>query len=167
MIDKIQTALKDFEAYAVKNLDCSANGSSTPFTEGIMTRLCDIGQDAGYYVYVKSISQADGGEWLYDMTWLVYDRKRLTDIGLALECEWDYFPGVLDDFQKLLLVRADLRCLIFWSKTLQSTRENIRMLIDEVVGCRKSEHGDDYLFCVWVDEQMGFMFHPYTHESAT
>ncbi|MYE88565.1 hypothetical protein F4X33_06175 [Candidatus Poribacteria bacterium] len=88
-------------------------------------------------------------------------------IGLALECEWDYFPGVLEDFQKLLLVRADLRCLIFWSKTLQSTRESIRRLIDEVVGCRKSEHGDDYLFCVWVDEQMGFMFHPYTHESAT
>ena len=167
MIDQIQTALKDFETYALENLDCSANGSSTPFTEGIMTRLCEIGQDTGNSVYVRGISQADGGEWLYDMTWLVYDRNQLKDIRLALECEWDDFPGVRDDFQKLMLVKADLRCMIFWSKTLQSTKDNIQSLMDQVIGCRKSEPGDDYLFCVWVDEQMGFMFSPYTHEPTT
>ena len=70
------------------------------------------------------------GEWLYDVTWLKYERdlgkrgldlavqarvaaaerKRclLIDSHLVAECEWGNLEQIVDDFEKLLLARAGM-----------------------------------------------------------
>ena len=58
-----------------------------------------------------------GGEWLYDFTCLEYkhndDGGWLKGIPVVAECEWGNKDCIGDDFQKLLLARADVRVMIF------------------------------------------------------
>ena len=168
----IKKTLKEFEAYAREHMDCSYNAATGPWTKGVMTRLCKAGQDAGYYVCVeKKLIKADRGGWLYDMIWIKYCETQLIDVGLVLECEWEIGPEEADrkfdtieyDFQKLILARADLRCMICWAANRDRAVGNIERLIDQVQGFQKSEIGDNYLFCVWVQDERRFEFRSYPH----
>ena len=168
--ESVQTTLKAFETYARDNLDLRYNAPTAPWTKGIMIRLRDVGKKNGYYVCVEKKFKADRGEWLYDMTWIKYCGTQPIDIGLVLELEWEVgredadrkFDKIEYDFQKLLLARADLRCMIFWSATRQSARENIERLIEQVQGFEKKVIGDNYVFCVWLQDEACFKFYPYT-----
>ena len=84
--DLIESALRDFEDYCkIENLTPNARAL---WTKEIMPRLCEAGQDADYFVRVRGIDEADGGEWLYDMVWLQNnERGQLIDVKLVLECE--------------------------------------------------------------------------------
>ena len=130
-----------------------------------MTRLCDTGQKNGYYVCVSKVNAANHGEWLYDMTWLRRDGDQLTDVRLVLELEWGYFPEVHEDFEKLLLAKANLRCMIFWAANQQNAVGNIQALLNQVLEFQKTARGDNYLFCVWLEDEARFDFHTYTNYS--
>lgn len=60
---------------------------------------------------------ANWGEWLCDVTWLQYSGERfqrpLLKMLLAAESEWGDEGDILDDFEKLLVCRADVRVMIF------------------------------------------------------
>ncbi len=171
MIELIQTTLEN----ATDDLR-KLPYSDDCWTRFIMNLLSKLGQEKGYYVCATKADQANRnrGEWLYDMTWIKYDGTHPIDVGLVLECEWNTGPEEADrkfdkieyDFQKLLLTRAELRCLICWPSTRQNAIDTIQSLIDQVQQFQKSECGDNYLFCVWRADKRLFEFCTYTYHPA-
>ena len=93
------------------------------WTRKVKTELCKIGKKFGYRVYARAneVDEAhrDGGEWLYDVTWLEYkldrDDELLVDAPLVAECEWENLGEIYHDFEKLLLARSGVRLMIFTS----------------------------------------------------
>lgn len=180
--EQIKNTLKCLTTYARKNpaklsFAWSNNSTGGEWTKEVMTRLCKVGQDECYKVCVKESDvcvekKPYRVEWLYDMTWLKFDNRELIDVPLILECEWgdfakddeDYYQPecVQYDFQKLLLARADLRCIIFWAKNLQCAKKCVEKLIDIVERFQKRQIGDKYLFCVGLSTEKRFHFKNYT-----
>jgi len=117
--------------------------------------LCRLGKDNRYWVYASSCDDSDSGEWLYDLTWLNYSGKRLTDVELVLESEWTP-SGVDEDFQKLMLARSELRVMIFQKKNRESALEKIGDLKQQVTKFTKSGFGDRYLFSCWLSDVREF-----------
>ena len=161
-IELIKTTLKKAES-TINDLPYTDRA----WTQEIMTRLCKTGQEHNCHVRVSRVDNADGGEWLYDMTWLQYnERRQLSDVKLVLECEWDYFRGVCYDFEKLLLAKAHLRCMIFWADNQKQASNYIHKLIDGIQTFQKrgSDKEDKYFFCVWLEDKDCFYFHIYPSE---
>ncbi len=77
-----------------------------------MTRLCNGGQNEGYYVCVSKVDQADYGEWLYDMIWLKYDR--VSNQNVSVRETLSVSTGVRFDEPKplLLMIPSDLWILM-------------------------------------------------------
>ena len=82
--------------------------NDSEWTKQIKNRVCTLGKRYRYWVYASSCDGTDGGEWLYDITWLNYSGKKLIDVELVLGVRMEK-NGIDDDFQKLLLARAELR----------------------------------------------------------
>ena len=60
--------------------------SNPIWTKAVKTKLCEIGRSRfGCRVYARTneVDEAyrDGGEWLYDVTWLEYEKSRPRRIG--------------------------------------------------------------------------------------
>lgn len=166
--DRIKRALTDFEAYARENLNLRTRAVPARWTEGIMTRLCEVGQDADYSVRVKGIDEAEGGEWLYDMVWLQNNgRSQLIDVKLVLECEAGIFRDyVAPDFRKMLLAKSELRCMIFRAADKQTAKSNVRSLVSAINMFHRTECEDNYLFCVWLKDKAQFYFDVYPSNSV-
>jgi len=102
------------------NIALDAEGKSwgdREWTKQIKSRLAGLGRKYKYWVYASQAENIDGGEWLFDLTWLNYSGNNLINVELALESEWNT-NSINDDFQKLLLARAELRVMIFQSKNV-------------------------------------------------
>ena len=110
---EIMRAVRD----GLNNLEVDISERDTVWTKTIKTKLCEIGQDRfGCKVGARDVDKAarDYGEWLYDVTWLEYERYGLLiDAHLVAECEWSDFEAIVEDFEKLLLARAGVRLMIF------------------------------------------------------
>jgi hypothetical protein len=89
---------------------------NTGWTQRLKSGLIQLAHEAGYKAYASKAAGADGGEWLYDLTWLDYstENRILRRAILLLESEWIGKQEERDwDFHKLLLARADLRVMVF------------------------------------------------------
>lgn len=104
----------------------------------------------GYQTYATRIEwTTEPTEWLYDVAWLRATEDFLVrDVILVAEIEWGNARAVQQDFQKLLLARADCRVMIF--DDTDGLRER---LIDQAKKFRKSRRGDRYLFASYRDEK--------------
>ena len=153
--------------------------SDEVWTKAVKTELCNIGQDRfGCYVCAGGVDKADHGEWLYDVTWLEYEkngpsegkvRRKLVDAPLAAECEWDNLGEIYDDFEKLLLARTGVRLMIFhgWLKHggPQGIAEQLAGRVREFNG---SHPEDAWLLAGWEksnDEEKGGPFRYFTIEA--
>jgi hypothetical protein len=102
------------------------------------------------------------GEWLYDLTILKQKPGgALLRCVLALESEWGTASQVSDDFQKLILCRADYRVIVFEARHPVTPEQQVEDLIVEAEEYEGSFTGDRYLFAAWVRGAAGFTF--YTH----
>jgi hypothetical protein len=158
-LDDIETLVKE----ALIKIPPLASAEKWPddnrWTQEIKKALRAIGKGSGYYVY-SSGSRSAQGEWLWDMTWLIYENHRLISVPLALESEWKP-NGVSDDFQKLLVSRALHRVMIFQAKKRGKSEDIIKGLIEEVKQYRQTQVGDRYLFAPWLNETNQFEFTVY------
>ena len=100
-------------------------------TKEILTALCeaghriDWGEDRQLWTYASRVDPCKtdgripacfhGGEWLFDALWYLADKKDefMRSIPLVAECEWAQGGDVIDDFQKLLVARADVRVMVW------------------------------------------------------
>ena len=79
------------------------------WNEKIKEVLRRLGKEKGYGVYPDP--EEKNGEWLLDVIWL--DRKTGA-IRLAAESELGSEGEALDDFQKLLCIKAPLKIMIYY-----------------------------------------------------
>ena len=94
---------------------------ATGWTTAVNTTLCRIGREHfGMEVRagkdkVMPGTHLDHGEWLWDITWRKEnDKSQMVDMSLVAECEFSKMTvaGIVEDFQKLLVARADVRLMI-------------------------------------------------------
>ena len=101
--------------------------SDKEWSSVVLTALCALGQNRDCYVCASSVDKKkrDYPEWLYDITWLNYDNdNKLKSVELVGECEWGNPGDIEDDFQKLLVARAQVRLMIYdmtWEGDIIST----------------------------------------------
>ena len=96
------------------NLEIDDPKGNTEWTKAVKTELCKIGRDRfSFEVYASGVENPEPGhgEWLYDVTWLEYEkngrselnaRRKLVDAPLVAECEWGDLGDIYDDFEKIL-----------------------------------------------------------------
>lgn len=157
----IKQTLEEFNACAI---DVHGIEKDEPWTRGIKNLICKIGKERGYEVRASSSEEAHSTEWLYDVIWRKMSGNKVANVGLVLECEWER-SGIEEDFQKLLLAKAELRCMIFYTESKHNAKREIEELIHQVVEFSRSQSGDKYLFCVWLTDEKHFFFRDYVFES--
>ena len=101
---------------------------------------------------VDNSKVVDGGEWLYDVTCLLHDAGGyIKRFPLVAESEWGSNDDVHDDFEKLLLARAEVRVMVFDGRrygTENGSRfEEFAKYIDR---CDRTETGDIYILAAWM-----------------
>ena len=111
-------------------------------------------------MYASSTPKTAGGEWLFDMTWIEQSEGYLLSLPLVLESEWSP-EGSSEDFQKILVARADHRVMVLTCNPSRPPQDAIDVLIQEVDQCKLSQYGDRYLFACWEEpaKEFSFMLH--------
>ena len=125
------------------------------WSEGVKQELVRRGRENGYRTCASAIPddapaacQPDWGEWLYDLVWLDVPDQMFAVNGLPLvaEIEWGNEGDVWDDFQKLLVARADVRVMVF--DECPGLVERLTRQIERFTG---SVAGDRYLLASYAD----------------
>ena len=158
---KIKKALNE-----QKNEKDSSTWSKKVWTSKVKSFVSKLAPKEGHQVYASSSKNVRGGEWLFDLIWVKgnYEENRIERVILAMESEWDRSKGSIDyDFQKLMVVRADLRVMLFNTKKKEKWEEIISSLKEQVKKFSQSQDGDRYLFGGWIDEKEAFEFEEYTY----
>ena len=134
------------------SIELVESDSDTAWTKAIATTLCEIGKRFGFQVGASTVDEAkrDWGEWLYDVTWLEYQDRRVISAPLVAECEWGNLEGVKDDFDKLLLARAGVRLMIFDGNHRHGSEWIAEQLAMRVRSFNGSIAGDAWLLAAWV-----------------
>ncbi|MCY4560655.1 MAG: hypothetical protein OXF79_30685 [Chloroflexi bacterium] len=124
----------------VKIALCCAVRAATVGTNGLF--ICTNGVDGQY---------AEGREWLYDVACLQYADEEfpfpLARGYMAAECEWGREQSVFDDFQKLLVARADVRIMVFDGTCIGD--DKFVVMESLIQGYRHTQTGDSYLLAAW------------------
>lgn len=86
---------------------------NSQWTKAILTNLCELGQSLKFSTWASRVPSdlRDGGEWLYDTTWLGRDGSSWS-VPMIAECEWLGMDEVVSDFQKLIIARATVKVMI-------------------------------------------------------
>lgn len=158
--------------HRLDTLNIKADAPTKEWTAAVKTRFCDTGRLFGYWVGARAdevaANKRDGGEWLYDVVWLDYDEDDfLTSVPLVAECEWDpRREWIDDDFQKLLLARADSRIMVFTGSEPGYSREVANRLIGQIEWFRNADDDGDlrWLLSAWEnsDKGRGWRFRHFT-----
>ena len=157
---KIIRALEE----GLKNLSITIAAPPEKWTKAVKTELCRIGRDSfGCKVYAAGVprNKRDGGEWLYDVTWLEYEEGgdgELTDLHLAAECEWGEDQDIEDDFEKLLLARAGVRVMIIDGGVKPDSQKIADWLAGKVRKFNGSRADDAWLLAVVEQSDDGWSF---------
>ena len=141
---------------------------SAHWTKSIKQELCIEGRNAGLRTTAHGVTKSDWGEWLYDVCWLKYSdacspEKSLVDAELdfleeavlIVESEFGNLGDIRDDFHKLLVGRAIVRCMI-WDCRPTKNEEVVEWLAEMVRSFSSTDANDFYLFAGYADN--GFEF---------
>ena len=127
------------------------------WTHAVKSELYAAGQALEYYVCTSGVAQANHGEWLFDQVWINWPPtpRQLKRIGLVVECEWRQAQDdILDDFEKLLVARADVRLMIFQAPTAEEVADLFARLRTATQGFSQHQSGDYYMLAGY-DRQAG------------
>jgi len=140
---------------------------NTGWTQRVKSAVTRLAHDAGHKAYAsRGVPEADGREWLYDVTWLDHSPKddRLIRTILVLESEWSWsWKQIVYDFHKLLVARADLRVMVFQVSNESKWKETAHRLISLIEQHEQTSRGDRYLLSGWVQATRSFRHHEYVH----
>ena len=129
--------------------------SSTPeWTMKVKQVLTKLGNEKGYKVAVNGEGCTWGkSEWMNDVVWADLNEDELIrTIPLVAECEWGSEGEVWDDFQKLLIIRADVRALIFECNSRDKASSLVEELKQQIECFESSQGGDEYLFASYAEK---------------
>ena len=139
---------------ALRTLDNESEsiGSDDPaWTRAVKDAIGKVGRNLGFKVYAAQSEFEENGEWVFDLSWLEEQGDLVVDIPLVLESEWNP-PGVLEDFQKLLVSRAAHRVLVCWQPTPHACDRCFDQLVSQIRRFRGTREDDRYLLCCWIED---------------
>ena len=171
---EIMRAVRD----GLDNLEIDDPKGDTEWTKAVKTTLCEIGREFGFKVGAAGVENPGYGEWLYDVTWLEYERGVdplvLADAHLVAECEWsgktrsgaslNYRGAVDDDFEKLLLARTGVRLMIFTGLDKTCSQKIAERLAGRVREFKGSRAEDAWLLAAWEGSNDDWSFRYFTIE---
>ena len=169
---EIMRAVRD----GLDNLEVDDPKGDTEWTKAVKTKLCKIGREFGCKVGAGGVDNLDYGEWLYDVTWLEYERESddfkwpsaaLIKAPLVAECEWgrgNNLGYIVEDFEKLLLARADVRLMIFDGNHEPGSKEIAGRLAGKVREFNGSRAEDAWLLAAWEGSNDDWRFRYFTIE---
>ena len=132
------------------------------WTGEVKAQLCLAGgaQQPPLYVCASGVEGADSGEWLYDVCWLRRSRRNplaerledpsldwLNEAVLILECERAGADGsrIGDAFQRLMVGRARVRCMIWEDDRGEDDTGVAEWLVEMTSECLETAPDDFYL----------------------
>lgn len=126
---------------AVKTALCCAVRTALSDTRGVF--ICASGVEDRY---------VEGREWLYDVACLKYADGDfswpLNRVYMVAECEWGRRQSVCEDFEKLLVARADVRVMVYNGARFED-HDELQNLIQQ---SRLTQDGDTFLLAAWLDD---------------
>ena len=125
----------------LKSLRVPIAAPTKKWTKAVTTELCRIGRDSfGCKVYAEGMprNKKDGGEWLYDVTWLEYEER--------------------GDGEKLLLARAGVRVMIVDGGVEPDSQRIADWLAGKVKKFKGSRADDAWLLAVVEQSDDGWSF---------
>lgn len=137
-----------------------------PWTRAVKTALCRWGLDHGFFVCAHGVAdrfrespkkKRPRYEWLFDVTCLAYQGNYLTGVPLVAECEWGDEDEIYDDFQKLLLARAEIRVMVFDAAEITS-KGKFGRFEEAVERFGIGQPGDVYLLAAYTEDGDRFGF---------
>ena len=131
------------------------------WTKRVLTRLCRLGKNLHFSTWAAGVSSkyANGGEWLYDVTWLDSDDGIfLASVPMVAECEWSNIGEIESDFQKLLVVRATVRVMVYDAEYYDGKMEDSASRFCEWVGAFEGTRGDTFLLIAYVRDNDDWHF---------
>ena len=159
------------------SLPITADAAHGKWNPAVKTELCKIGRKFDCKVCARDVDKADRdyGEWLYDVTWLKYEKNargelvNLVDAPLVAECEWGNKGDIEDDFEKLLLARTGVRLMIFEGISNRISKPRSEEVAERLAGMVREFNGsraeDDWLLAAWersTDKEKGWSFRYFT-----
>lgn len=137
-----------------------------PWTREVKTALCRWGVNQGFYACAHSVKdrfrdlpkkKRPRYEWLFDVTCLTYRGRYLDRVPLVAECEWGNENDIHDDFEKLLVARAEIRVMVFDADQLPKG-DKFRKFEKYVRRFGSTRPEDTYLLAAYSEEQDGFEY---------
>ena len=151
------------------SLVAEGKNTSVPWTAKVLDTLTNEGNKQGFYTCApegKAPKATYRSEWLFDTCWLKYnedENESLRQLALAAECEWHVHPARphfhRDDFEKLVVARADLRLLVCEVQRETQVAKLIEVLESYASGFNDAK-GDEYMISCWIADKERF-----AHES--
>ncbi len=146
IVDAVRSGLDELDGKSVSD-----------WTKEVKTALCKACREAlkdarqSVKLFASGVDDAaDGGEWLFDVTCLLYDEKGfIRRVPLVAESEWGLRTAVEDDFEKLLLARADVRVMVVDRNYWDSTEDVVAELRPYVAAYEDGTPSDTYLLAAW------------------
>ncbi len=149
--------------------DYAGSHSDEVWTKAIKVGLTDLGKKQEFAVCASGVNdKAHWGEFVYDLCWLQYmdyyptragyePRDYLLRVPLAMESEWGNKGLISDDFEKILMARADLRVMIFQDgkHSVDDITTHLRTYIRRF---RPRRVADRCLFCGYINARNKFQF---------
>ena len=161
------------------NLEIDDPKENAEWTRAVKTELYKIGRDRfSFEVYASGVENPEPGhgEWLYDVTWLEYEkngcselnaRRKLVDAPLVAECEWGDLGDIYDDFEKSLLARASVRLMIFDGNQNPGSKKIAEQLAGRVREFNGSRAEDVWLLAAWEGSNDDWSFRYFTIKMNT
>lgn len=131
----------------------------TEWTQAITKALLEEGKRAKFKTTGHGNEDKSWGEWLYDVCWLKHKDSQydfLQEAALIVEYEFGNAGDIRDDFHKLLVGRARVRCMI-WDDPQTRQTDIISCRLAEMVKAFSATFNDDfYLLASYTDKGFDF-----------
>lgn len=128
------------------------------WTYAIKCGLLKLGQHHGFSVCASGLDCER--EWLFDMVWYKNDpQKRLQEIGLVMECEWDKKPdGIRYDFEKLLVAKSPIKLMVFQDNGDGNLPELLSQLENGIRAFKGEQSNETYILAAFRNASYNFEF---------
>jgi hypothetical protein len=133
------------------------------WTSRVKERLCNLGHRNGFEVRTEGCSEADTGEWLFDLVWLEKhtDTERFTSMPLAMELAWGaHEKEIVTHFEKLLVAKAGHKVIVFQRSSPDRVHNVMTILMGRIKNFRPLSPDERYLFAGYSYEEQVFVYEP-------
>ena len=118
-------------------------------------KLLAHAKDESIKVYGTGLGDDCYSEWLWDVVWALWKSEddsspaHLDSLLLVVESEWGKYEDVIEDFEKLLVARADVRVIVYDDLGRYKERLFEGEFESRINSYRGTKTGDRYLFAFY------------------